>query len=328
MNPSSLAARHRDALLLAAVLLALAALASVAAPGLQRTLTEGLIRVVTVLGLFVFVGQSGVISFGHIAFMGVGAYAAAWLTMDPAIKPFVLGGLPEWLQALSLPWWQATLAGGALAAVAAAVTGIAILRLTGIAASIATFSLLAIFNVVYSSWDSVTAGTSSIVGVPTTVGIPQALGVALLALLLAEIHRHSRWGLALQAVREEPVAAQSCGIRALRMKLIAFVLSALVCGAAGALNAQYLGVVSPDEYYLPRTFITLAMLVIGGMSSLRGAVGGTVLISLLMELLTRLEAGVTLGSTTLALPHGAQEIAIGLLMIVMLIVRPHGLWTR
>lgn len=311
--------------LLCLALLALVCLSQAGSAGLQRTVTEVLIRLVMVVGLFIFIGHSGVMSFGHMAFVGIGAYGVAWTTMDPAIKQYVLTGLPDVLQQAALPWVPASLLAAVLAGLVALVAGSVILRLSGIAASIATFSLLAIFNVVYSNWDSVTAGSSSIVGIPTPVGVWQAWCMAAVAVLLAHVHSTSRFGLALRAVREEPVAAQSCGIRAWHQLLVAFVLSAFVCGLGGALDAQFLGVVNPDAYYLGRTFTCLTMLVIGGSASLSGAVTGVLALSALMEVLVWLESGVAVGGNTLQIPSGSQEIVVGLTMIVMLIRRPTGL---
>ncbi|MEJ8813999.1 branched-chain amino acid ABC transporter permease [Variovorax ureilyticus] len=305
-----------------------ASVALLGSDGLQRTATEMLIRVVTVVGLYIFIGHSGVMSFGHIAFMGVGAYGVAWTSMDPSLKQYVLTGLPGFLKHAALPWIPASLVSALLAALVALAVGSVILRLVGIAASIATFSLLAIFNVVYSNWDSVTAGTSSIVGIPTPVGLWEALGFACAAVAIAHAHAVSRHGLALRAVREEPVAARSCGVDAYWQLLVAFVLSAFVCGLSGALDAQYLGVVNPDAYYLGRTFVCLAMLVIGGVSSLSGAVTGAVVISALIEFLVRLEKGFSIGSYLLQAPNGTQEIMVGLAMIVTLILRPRGLLGR
>jgi branched-chain amino acid transport system permease protein len=307
-------------------LIAIAAAAALFGSGsLQRTVTEMLIRVVTVVGMYIFIGHSGVMSFGHIAFMGVGAYGVAWTSMDPNIKQHVLTGLPDLVQHAALPWVPAALLSALLAALAALAVGSVILRLSGIAASIATFALLAIFNVVYSNWDSVTAGTSSIVGIPTPVGIWESLAFACIAIAVAHAHAVSRHGLVLRAVREEPVAARSCAINAYRQLLIAFVLSAFVCGLSGGLDAQYLGVVNPDAYYMARSFVCLAMLVVGGVSSLSGAVTGVVAISALIEALVRLEKGVAVGSLVIQAPNGAQEIVIGILMIVMLICKPRGL---
>ena len=319
--------RHRlETPVLQCLALALvAALSMAGSSGLQRTATEVLIRAVMVVGMFIFIGHSGLISFGHMAFVGIGAYGVAWTTMEPSIKQYVLTGLPEFLLHSAMPWVPASLLAGLLAAAVALLAGAVILRLNGIAASIATFSLLAIFNVGYSNWDSVTAGSSSIVGIPTPVGVWQAFAFAAVAIALAHWHGLSRFGLALRAVREEPVAARSCGINAWRQLLVAFVLSAFVCGLGGALDAQFLGVVNPDAYYLGRTFTCLTMLVIGGSASLSGAVTGVLVLSALMELLIRLETGVALGGLAIQLPGGSQEIVTGLAMVLALIRRPTGL---
>ncbi len=319
--------RHRldTPLLLCLALLLLAALSFTGSASLQRTMTEMLIRMVMVVGLFIFIGHSGVMSFGHMAFVGIGAYGVAWGTMEPAIKQLVLPGLPDMIQQATLPWIPASVLAALLAAIVALIAGSVILRLSGIAASIATFSLLAIFNVIYSNWDSVTAGSSSIVGIPTPIEVWQALAVAIVAIGLAHWHSVSRFGLALRAVREEPIAASSCGINAWRQLLVAFVLSAFVCGLGGALDAQFLGVVNPDAYYLGRTFTCLTMLVIGGSTTLSGAVTGVVVLSALIEMLVRLESGVAVAGMTLQLPTGSQEIVVGLFMMLMLIRRPTGL---
>ena len=319
--------RHRldTPLILCLALLLMTALSFTGSAGLQRTVTEMLIRMVMVVGLFIFIGHSGVMSFGHMAFVGIGAYGVAWTTMEPSMKLMMLPGLPSLLHQTDLPWVPATLLAAALAALVALLAGSVILRLSGIAASIATFSLLAIFNVVYSNWDSVTAGASSIVGIPTPVEGWQALAFAVLAIVLAHLHSTSRFGLGLRSVREEPVAAQSCGINAWRQLLVAFVLSAFVCGLGGGLDAQFLGVVNPDAYYLGRTFTCLTMLVIGGSASLSGAVTGVIVLSALIEVLVRFEAGIAIGGTTLHLPTGSQEIVVGVIMVLMLIRRPAGL---
>jgi branched-chain amino acid transport system permease protein len=324
---SSRFARYRleTPLLLCLALVLLVVLSLLGSASLQRTATEVLIRVVMVVGLFIFIGHSGLISFGHMAFVGIGAYGVVWTTMEPTMKQYVLTGLPDFLQQSTLHWVPASLLAGFLAAAVALLAGSVILRLSGIAASIATFSLLAIFNVVYSNWDSVTAGSSSIVGIPTTVGVWQAVGFAALAIAIAHWHGISRFGLALRAVREEPVAARSCGINAWQQLLVAFVLSAFVCGLGGALDAQYLGGVSPDAYYLGRTFVCLTMLVIGGSATLSGAVTGVLAISALMEVLIRLESGILMAGVSVQLPSGSQEIVTGIAMVVMLIRRPAGL---
>jgi branched-chain amino acid transport system permease protein len=312
--------------LLIAGLTAIVALAYVAgSEQLAFTLTEMLIRLGIVVGIYVFVGNSGIISFGHIGFMCIGAYAAAWATIDPTWKQVMLTGLPLFLQEGVYPFPVAVLGGGMLAAAVALALGAAIMRLNGLAASIATFAFLAIINSVYSNWDTVTGGTSSIIGIPTDVGPWTALIFAGVAIVAAYAFQQSRYGLMLRATRDDDVAARSSAVSTFRVRLIAFVCSAFLVGMSGALYAHFLGVLTTDAFYLVLSFVTLSMLVVGGIGSLTGAVVGTLAVTLIVELLRASERGVSLGGAEIALPGGSQEIGLGILMALILIFRPTGL---
>ncbi|WP_191058309.1 branched-chain amino acid ABC transporter permease [Geminicoccus harenae] len=289
------------------------------------TVTEALVRLIVVVGLSVFIGNSGVVSFGHIGFMCIAAYAAAWATCNPMWKQLMLTGLPVFLQQAQYPFWVAVAGGAVLAAAVALVFGAVILRLSGIAASIATFAFLAIVNNVYSNWDSVTAGVSSIIGIPTVVGPWTGLAFALGAIVLAFWFKGSRFGLMLRATRDDPVAARASGVSIVRVRLAAFVLSAFIVGIGGALFVQFLGVATVDMFYLQLTFITLAMLIIGGMGSVTGAIVGVFAVTVFVEFFRFLESGVAVGESVLALPEGSQEIALGIGMALILIFRPKGL---
>jgi branched-chain amino acid transport system permease protein len=221
--------------------------------------------------------------------------------------------------------WVATPISGLFAALFALIVGRVIMRLSGIAASIATFGLLGVVNNVYSNWDSVTGGQGSIVGTPATMNVWNGWLGAAIAIAIAYLYAISRSGLALRAARDEAVAASASGIDIVRERLIAFVVSAFIIGLAGAFYAHFLSIVNPGSFYLRTTFITLSMLVVGGMYSLSGAVAGVVVISTLIELFRNLEKGVSLGGLTVALPNGVQEIAIGIITIVILMYLPTGL---
>ncbi|MDE5441633.1 branched-chain amino acid ABC transporter permease [Bradyrhizobium sp. CSA207] len=291
----------------------------------NRTAVEMFINIMVVVGLYVFVGNSGLLSFGHISFMCLGAYMTAWLAIPPVMKSITLKGLPAWLLHTQLPMWVATPISGVFAALFALAVGRVIMRLSGIAASIATFGLLGVVNNVYSNWDSVTGGQGSIVGIPPTMNVWIGWLGAAVAIVIAYLYAISRSGLALRATRDEPVAASASGIDIVRERLIAFVVSAFIIGIAGALYAHFLSIVNPGAFYLRTTFITLSMLVVGGMYSLSGAVTGVVAISVLIELFRNLEKGISLGALKIALPNGVQEIAIGIITIVILMYLPTGL---
>lgn len=292
---------------------------------LARMAAQTLIRVTFVVGLWIFVGNSGLVSFGHAGYMAIGAYCSAWLTLRPQMKGMLLPDLWPYLATAEWHGFPAAVASGLLAAVIALISGAAILRLSGIAASIATFAFLAIVYTVYSSWEGVTGATSSVVGLTRYADQWVTLGWASVTVLAAAWYANSASGLALRASREDEVAADASGISMYGHRLISLVVSAFFAGVAGALFGHSLGVLNPNSFYLGITFITLAMLVVGGIGSLTGAVMGVLVLSIIIEGLVRMERGMEIGETTLALPTGAQEIIIGIIMILVLILRPAGL---
>src|SRR5258707_10803972 len=275
------------------------------------TLTEMLIRMVVVIAPYLFIGNSGILSFGHVGFMCIGAYAAGWATCNPAWKQLMLTGLPVFLREEEYPFLLAVAGGGALAAVVALIGGYAIMRLPVIAASIATFAFLAIVNSVYSNWDSVTAGTSSIIGIPQVVGPWEALAFALFSMVAAFVFQKSRYGLMLKASRDDEVAARASAVDIVKVRLIAFVVSAFLVGMAGALYGHFLGVLTVDIFYMGLTFITLWMLVVGGVGSLFGAVVGVLAVALVVGGPGALAARITVGGHKDAPPPAPQGNGLG-----------------
>ena len=313
-------------LLALAVPLALVALLGSQAPTvLQRVITEAFIKLVMVVGLYVFIGNSGVLSFGHGAFMMLGAYASAWTVTPLKIKKVLMANLPVFLKESELP---AALGAGlamAWAALIAFVVGIPLMRLSGIAASIGTFSVLMIVTVIYSNWDSLTGGTSSLVGLPIYVNIWLAFACALGAMITAYLFQCTRLGLALRAAREDEVAARSVGIHVHRVRLAAFTLSAALVALGGVLQVHFLGTANVAQFYLGVTFLTLAMLVVGGTGSLAGAVAGTAAIAIVSELLRRVETGFELFGLAVKAPPGLLEVGLAIVLLAILLFRPRGL---
>jgi branched-chain amino acid transport system permease protein len=311
--------------ILIAIVLALAGAAEFAPTVVQRRITQGLINLVAVVGLYVFVGNSGVLSFGNVAFMAIGAYVSALLTMPAAAKGVFLPDLPAFLAAAEWPAIGGALAGGIAAALVASVAGFPLMRLSGISASIATFAILVVSYVVLGNWTSVTGGQNSLMGLPIYVGLWTAAGWAVAAIIVAFIHQESRSGLLLRASREDEVAAAASGVHMVSHRLAAFVISAFLSGIAGVLLAHFLGTVRVETFYLDLTFLIIAMLVIGGMRSLTGAVAGAIVITLLTELMRQAEVGVTVGATTIAAPGGLGDALLALLMLLIILFRPNGI---
>ncbi|MFI5018609.1 MAG: branched-chain amino acid ABC transporter permease [Dongiales bacterium] len=307
------------------VLLLLVVLAAgYAAPAFQRTVIESLIDLLVVVGLYIFIGNSGVVSFGHISFMAIGGYASAILTMTVQ-KKHVLLQLPGFLEHLQLPSLPAAILAAGFAAFIAWLIGMAFIRLRGIALPMATFAMLMIVHVVAQNWNEVTGGRRALVGLPQFVGLWTALLGAVVALAAAAFYQQWRRGLLLRCSRENEVAAEASGIDIARERLLAFVVSAFFVALGGVLFAHFLGTITANSFYLDLTFVTLAMLVVGGMRSLTGAFVGTAVVTIVSEVFRSIERGIDLGGFTLAAPPGLQEIGLALILLLILIFRRDGL---
>jgi branched-chain amino acid transport system permease protein len=306
------------------VLLAVVVASTYAAPAFQRTVTEALIDLLVVVGLYIFVGNSGVVSFGHISFMALGGYASAILTMT-AQKKHVLLQLPPALEHLHLPALPAALLAAGFAALVALAVGAALIRLRGIALPMATFAMLVIVHVVAQNWNEVTGGRRALVGLPQFTDLWVALLGALAALLAAAFYQQWWRGLLLRCSRENEVAAEATGVDIARERLIAFVLSAFFVALGGVLFAHFLGTVTANTFYLDVTFVTLAMLVVGGMRSLTGAFVGTAVVTIVSEVFRSIERGFDVGGLTISAPPGLQEIGLALILLLILIFRRDGL---
>ena len=289
----------------------------------QLEFDDALVSTAIVVALYVFVGNSGVISFGHISFVAVGAYLSGILTLGAEQKDFVIPTMYPFLRHAHV----ATVPSLALAALAGAVfallVGIPLMRLSGLPAGIATFAVLGITYNLISYWQKIGPGVTALALVPES-GIWTLFVGTLITIVVAFAYSLSRSGRKLRATREDPQAAQSAGIHVHRQRLVAFVISGALAGFAGGLLVHELGSITTDQVYLPLTFITLAMLVVGGATSLWGAVVGALVISGLNSLLNDAEQGIHIGFR-LDLPDGTRLVAIGVVMAAILILRPSGI---
>jgi branched-chain amino acid transport system permease protein len=307
------------------VVLALTLLVSTGSAALNRTLVLSLIYLLLVVGVYSFVGLSGVFSFGHMTFMAVGAYAGALFTTPVVTKELTMPDLPGFLGSTELSAFPAALAAGAVAAIVALVLAIPLMRLSGLQAGLATVALLVITRVVASNWDQVTGGSAGLAAIPTTTTRTSALIWALAAIVAVWLFQESRTGLRLRASREDEIAARALGIDVFRQRTAAFALSAFLVGVGGALFAGQQGNVTPDQFYISITFLTLAMLVVGGMASLSGAVIGAVAVAVVQELLRRVESGIDLAFVHVPARPGLTEVGLALFLLVTLILRPDGI---
>ncbi len=288
------------------------------------------ITLIVVLGLQMFSGNSGVLSFGHVAFMAVGAYTSALLTIPVALKQISFPGMPHYLKSWIFPAHFGTLegilVGGGFALVFAILTAPPVVRLSGVAAGIATLAIIVIVNVFINQTPSVTNGTETMIGVPLTTTLSLVAIWSLIFVVVAYAFQQSQIGLRLRASRENERAARSIGIRVTHERAVAWIVSGFVVGIAGALYGHYFTTFSGTDFYfnngLDLVLLTVAMLVVGGMTSVTGAVVGCLAVTLVYTVFNRWEITGYFGYTP---PSGVSNLAVAVTLLVALILRPNGL---
>ena len=285
---------------------------------------SALISVSTVVAIYTFVGNSGVLSFGHISFFAVGVWAAGVLSIPEQEKPATMPYLFHFLSSTTVGNVPSLLIAAVAGGVFAFVVGLPLMRLSGLAAGIATFAVLGITNNILRYYEKIGPGLNTFSSVPETTDILQATVGAVLVIVAAFAYQRSRLGRQLRAAREDPAAARAVGVSIYRQRLGAFALSGFLAGFAGGLYIHFIPI-NVDAVYLDLTFITLAMLVIGGTTSLWGAVVGALFVSGLDSLLAEMEDGMTVLGVTIDLPAGSRIVVVSAIMALVLIVRPSGL---
>ena len=285
---------------------------------------NALVSVGIVVALYVFIGSSGVLSFGHISFVAVGAWTAGVLSVPQSEKPAIMPNLAHFLRDTTVGNVPSLALAAAVGGAFALVAGLPLMRLSGLAAGIATFAVLEITHNLLRYQEKIGPGFNAFSSVPETTGLRQAAIGALIAVVAAFAYQRSRFGRLLRATREDAAAARAVGVSVYRQRLIAFTLSGALAGLAGGMYVHLLPLTA-ETLYLDLTFITLAMLVIGGATSLWGAVVGALAVSALDSFLAEAEAGIEVGGHTLDLPAGTRIIVVGAAMALVLILRPAGL---
>jgi len=312
--------------LLLIALVALATLLGSQGPVTVRSATDSaLITLVVVVGLMVFTGNSGVYSFGHAGFMAIGAYTAALVATSPEYKRIELPDLPAWIGNRHFGQVEAVLLGGALAALFAAVIATPLVRLSGLAASLATVALLVVVHDVAENWERITRGTPGFIVDASQPGTWKLFPWTAGAIVVAWLYKRSASGLRLAASREDPVAAAASGIRIRRERAVALVLSAFLAGVAGGLFALHFANISPLNFYLSVTFTMVAMLVVGGAESISGAVAGVIAVTVLLQSFRQIEEGFTVAGVHVPARPGLSDFGLAIGLLAILILRPRGL---
>jgi len=303
-----------------------AAVGASGTPSFEETVTMILCNLIIVLGLQVFIGNSGVYSFGQLGFAASGAYIAALLTIPAIFTALQTPALPKLIADAQLSPLPSTLIAALASGLLAVVVGWPLMRTSTLAIPISTFAFLIVAYNVLANWDAVTGGTSGLVSIPRTTDVASAGLWAGVAVVIVLAFKWSASGYRLQATREDEVAARSIGIGLMRERLLAFTISAMLCGIGGALAVHESGTLAPNTFYFAASVTTITMLVVGGARSVLGAVVGTLAVATVNELLRNLEeGGHVLGLISIGEVPGLAAIGLGLILLVTMVALPDGL---
>jgi branched-chain amino acid transport system permease protein len=264
-----------------------------------------LVFIVLCLGLHLVIGETGQFALAHAAFYGIGIYTSG------------LAG-----NAFGWPFPLSMLLAGLVAGVVGMVIGTVALRMRDIYLALATFAFGEAMQWVFLNWDPVTGGPNGLRISPARLGdleiltdrqaYPVVVIVALLMIALTIVISRSRVGRSFRAVRESDVAAMAMGIPVRKAKITAFGLSAFYAGVAGSMFATFSTYIHPDSLGFQTTILVLTMVVVGGLGSIVGAVGGAIVFDLISEFLRQTPS--------------YQEIIYGLILIVFMMYAPRGLF--
>lgn len=294
----------------------------------DRIATNLCISLILVLGLQIFMGNSGILSFAHIGFMGVGAYASAVLTIPAQMKGMALPDLYPALQTVELAVPVAIVLGGFIAAAVAAVVSYPLMRLSDAAAVITSFALLVVLHTIQTHWSEITNGPRTLFGLPEATNLWVAATAAFIALLGAVLFKESRTGQLLRASRDDEVAAAATGANIPLLRWKAFVVAAFYAGVGGALWGHFITSFSPNAFYLKETFLIISMLVIGGTNTVSGAVIGAFAVTFAYEGLRWSEGALNRAGVSDGPVVGLTEIVLALAIIGVMIMRPGGIFTN
>ncbi len=304
-----------------------------------RIIDFALLYVMLALGLNIVVGFAGLLDLGFIAFYAVGAYAYALLS-SPHFS-------------IHLPFYITIPLGALFAAFFGVLLGTPVLRLKGDYLAIVTLGFGEIIRIFMNNLNAPVNITNGPQGInlidPIKVGgvslgstiefaglsfrsvylyyylfLVLTVGVVIMASRL----QHSRIGRAWVALREDDIAAAAMGINIRNIKLLAFGLGALSGGVAGGLFSSFQGFVSPESFGLLESIMILAMIVLGGMGHIPGVILGAVMLTIVPEVLRSVIGPLqmnTLGRMVID-PENARMLLFGLALVVMMLVRPEGMW--
>ena len=299
----------------------------------DNLVTQLLVNAIVVIGIQVFVGNTGVLSFGHVAFAGLAAYVFALFAISSERKATIIPDAPFGIADVDVSPFVALLVAIVVCIVVAVILGLGLVRSGAqsgaVAATVITLALLFVVHEVAVNWTELTGGDRA--GLSFSIGDTLSslwpVYVALfLSIAAARLFAETRVGWYARASRDDVLAARAMGINPAVPQMAALIVSVVIVAVGGSLRVYELGTVTPKFFFLDYTLLTLTMLIVGGRRSVTGALVGTVLITAGNEL-ARYLAGpdVNVPGMDWLFRDGLSEIFLGGAMLGFMILRPRGL---
>ncbi|HVG35628.1 MAG TPA: branched-chain amino acid ABC transporter permease [Pyrinomonadaceae bacterium] len=274
----------------------------------QRILMLSGIAITLAVSLNLIIGYTGQFSLGHAGFMAVGAYSGAYFTINYGER--LAASLGGGTFGAFVEFGLATLIGAIMAAIAGLVVGVPSLRLKGDYLAIVTLGFGQIIVVLINNIDTV-GGARGYSGIPIVKSFFWIFLVAAATIVMVHNITKSAFGRALISIREDELAAEAMGVNTTRYKVMAFVISSAMAGAAGVLFAHFDGYLNPHSFEFLKSVEILIMVILGGLGSIVGSVIGAVALTILPEALRQFAE--------------YRMIIYSLLLIILMITRPQGL---
>lgn len=300
--------------------------------------SEYQVRILDNMGVFItlavsynlVVGVCGQLHLGPNAFITIGAYTSALLTMSPAEKQmsFIITPLVWPLNVLHAPFALSLVAGGVMAALFAFLISFPVFRVRGDYLAIVTLGFGEVVRVLANALQSVTNGPLGLKGLPPRTNLWWSWGIAVLTTLLVVKLINSSYGRAMKAIREDETAAKAMGIDPFRHLVLAFMVSAFFSGVSGGLLAHLITTISPTLFTFFLTFNLLMIIVVGGLGSTTGAIVGAVLFTWGSEALRVVESDMNFGLFTIPGIPGMRMVLFSLILLLVIIFARHGVMGR
>ena len=297
----------------------------------DNIVTQMFINAIIVIGMQIYIGNTGVLSFGHVGFGAVAGYTFAVLAISVDRKAVTIRNAPFGLSDIQWDPIPAGIAAVVVTVIVAMIVGIGLARSAAtsgaIAATVITLAVLFLAHEVAVNWEDLTGGDRG--GLSFSIGgtldsvVPIHLGL-FGSILLARLYGTSRSGRIAQSAREDGLAAIAMGHEPGRHQTIALAVSMILVAVGASLRVFELGSITPRFFFFEFTLLTLTMLIVGGRNSLSGALLGVVIITVGNEL-SRFLAGSSVEALPFIFRPGLSGLFLGLAMIGFMIFRPKGI---